>query len=75
MKRFEINKTYTNGRNLDYKWTATILKRTAKTVTIKEPVTKEIVRKKIYITDNTEYIFPTGIYSMAPIVRAEYIVS
>lgn len=51
-------------------FTSTVIKRTAKTVTIK--VHGESKRCKIHSDQysNGEYIFPFGRYSMAPIFRA-----
>ena len=49
-------------------FTATVIRRTAKTATI---ITMGDIRRcKIHIEDNEEFIFPHGRYSMAPIMRA-----
>ena len=49
---------------------ATVLKRTAKTVTISRPG-RDDKRCKIHLDDDShEYIFPYGQYSMAAIFRA-----
>ena len=49
-------------------FTAKVIKRTAKTVTI---ITMgEERRCKIHVEDNEEFIFPHGRYSMAPVMRA-----
>ncbi len=50
-------------------YTAVVLKRTAKTVTIEQRGSLE--RRKIHIDDNGgEFIYPFGKYSMASIFRA-----
>ena len=51
-----------------------VIKRTAKTVTIKDQF-GEVSRRKIYTTsEGVEWILPTGNYSMAPICTAERVV-
>ncbi len=68
--------TFTQGQELksrsicnsDCVFTATVTRRTGKTVTIKVDDTEK--RCKIYQGDNGEYIYPFGRYSMAPIFRA-----
>jgi len=48
---------------------ATVLKKTAKTVTIK--TMGETVRRKIHVNaEGEQYFYPHGIYSMSPIMRA-----
>lgn len=46
-----------------------VLKRTAKTVTIKTRMEGE-TRCKVHTGDEGEFIFPYGRYSMAPVFRA-----
>ncbi len=71
-------KTFTTGQKLstrsicdsDCIFEGRILKRTAKTATISTRMDGE-KRCKIHIdTDGSEYLFPHGTYSMAPIFRA-----
>ena len=50
-----------------------VIKRTAKTVTIKDQY-GEVSKRKIYHMNNVEYIKPCGTYSMNPICTAEKIV-
>ena len=51
-------------------FTGTVIKRTAKTVTIKTPLYGE-KRCKIHVDENgNEFAFPHGMFSMAPIFRA-----
>ena len=50
-----------------------VIKRTAKTVTIKDQF-GEVSKRKIYHMNNVEYIKPCGTYSMNPICTAEKIV-
>jgi len=51
-------------------FTATVLKRTAKTITIIGGMIKEPTRVKIHVSDDGEYVFPYGQYSMAPRFKA-----
>ena len=50
-----------------------VIKRTAKTVTIKDQF-GEVSRKKIFVWNGVECIKPCGSYSMNPICTAEKIV-
>ena len=50
-----------------------VIKRTAKTVTIKDQF-GEVSKRKIYHMNNVEYIKPCGTYSMNPICTAEKVV-
>jgi hypothetical protein len=70
MIAFEIGKTYESRSTCDHDcvFSHEILKRTAKTVTIK--VHGEQVRRGITIYDGEETISPYGKYSMSPILRA-----
>ncbi len=70
---FEVNSTYHHNFIGDSRarveWK--IIKRTAKTVTIQDPVTKGTTRKKIHVYDNeVEFIYPFGVYSMCPVLKA-----
>lgn len=74
MRKFETGKTYTHGwagdSNLFTSWT--VIKRTAQTVTItdgKETKTCKII-KAISEYRGAESVYPTGRYSMAPILSA-----
>jgi len=74
---FEIGKTYKMGwigdSNLFTYYT--VLKRTAKTVTVQNAkYTKEVKTCRIKIYDNSEYVSPTGVYSMSPVLKAEKLV-
>ena len=70
MKTFEIGKTYTTRSVCDHNciFSAKILKRTAKTVTIKTD--GDVVRRKIEVWNDAETFFPFGKYSMAAIISA-----
>lgn len=72
MTKFEIGKTYYTRSACDQNcvWIFAVVKRTEKTVTIKEPGKKPLT-KRIYIYDNTEMVKPLGSYSMNPILSAE----
>ena len=71
MSIFKINQQLTcraiGDHNIVY--TANVIKRTAKTVTIKDKYSAE-KRCKIHTTDGGEFIFPDGRYSMCPVFRA-----
>jgi hypothetical protein len=71
-KRFEAGQVVSCRSACDHDcvWTGTILKRTAKTVTVKLEHEKER-RCKIHVIRGQEFIFPFGNYSMAPIIRAQ----
>lgn len=70
MTQFKTNTTYGTTSICDSNclFKFKILKRTAKTVTIK--VHGEITRKRIFDYDGREAMKPLGSYSMAPIVTA-----
>jgi len=70
--QFKVGTVYTCNSigDLDCKWSFKILKRTMKSVWIKDYHSKETVRKSISIYNKTELIFPLGKYSMSPILRA-----
>jgi len=65
--QFQVGKTYTTRSACDSNcvFSATITKRTAKTVTLSNGKT---LRTSVY--DNAEFVRPMGTYSMAPIIRA-----
>lgn len=71
IKRFYENKEYTSRSVCDHNciFYARVIKRTAKTVTVKIDG-YDIMTKKIYIYDGFES-FKMGNYSMAPIFRAK----
>ena len=56
--------------NYECVWEFKIIKRTEKTVSIKDVFTKDIIIKKIKVIDNIETISPLGVYSMSPVLRA-----
>lgn len=69
--------TFTNGQALSTRsigdsnciFTGTVIKRTAKTVTVNTRMEGE-KRCKIHTNDEGEFIFPFGRYSMCPVFRA-----
>ena len=72
MKKFIVGESY-SGRficNSDSKFTFKIVKRTEKTVTIKNDLDGEIKRCKIHNFENIESIYPLGKYSMCPVLHA-----
>jgi hypothetical protein len=70
MTKFETGKIYKTRLIVDADCVISfeILKRTEKTVTIKDM--GEIVKRKIFIRDDREAIMPCGTYSMAPCLMA-----
>jgi hypothetical protein len=70
-KRFEAGQVVSCRSACDHDcvWTGTILKRTAKTVTVKLEHERER-RCKIHLRRGEEFIFPLGNYSMAPVIFA-----
>jgi len=72
MKTFETGNTYKMNwiGDADMVTLIKVVKRTEKTITIKDLHSPELIRCKINIHDNSEYIFPTGKYSMAPVLKA-----
>lgn len=72
MNKFTANQNITGRSVCDAEcvFSATVIKRTAKTVTITGRDNDQ-KRCKIHLdTDGNEYVFPYGQYSMAPIMRA-----
>ena len=71
--KFEVNYKYECRSACDHncKWTFEVVKRTAKQIIISDG-TKQI-RCKIYndSSDNTEFVYPLGRYSMCPVLRAK----
>jgi len=70
--KFETGATYKMRFICDADATCEIkvVKRTEKSITIIDPHTQDSKRCKINIHDNSEYIFPLGKYSMAPVLKA-----
>lgn len=75
MKKFEVGKTYSMSSPCDHNcvWTYTVVKRTAKTVTL---VDKYGEKKVCRISDKRtalwggEVVNPLGNYSMSPVLEA-----
>ena len=76
MNKFKINDTYRMNwiGDSELKTPVKIIGRTEKTVLIIDLHSKEQKRCKINFYDNQEYIFPTGRYSMAPVLKASNII-
>ncbi len=74
MKTFTANTKYQMNwiGDSSLKTIIKVIKRTEKSVTIIDlhSFVGDVKRCKIYIHDNQEYIFPTGRYSMAPVLKA-----
>jgi len=73
MKNFKINTTYQMRSACDHNciWTAKVIKRTAKFVTLEVSGEKELVRCGVFVYENVECCKPLGSYSMCPILRAD----
>lgn len=71
MNEFKIGQKLSSRSICDSncKFEGEVLKRTAKTVTIKTPMRGE-ARCKIHMNTAGEFIFPYGRYSMAPVFQA-----
>jgi hypothetical protein len=75
MKQFEVGKQYYMRSIGDYDciWSYEVIKRTAKTVTLKQ-IGKQldnIINRRISIWDNCESVMPLGSFSMAPCLTAD----
>ena len=73
MRKFEEGKTYhgTFVGDSDSTFFCGVVKRSAKTVTLKTDGHKETKTRRIKIDDNgNEFVFPFGQYSMSPVLRA-----
>ncbi len=77
MKTFTANTEYKMNwiGDADLKTIIKVIKRTAKTITIKDLHSADLKRCKIHVYDNEEYIFPTGQYSMAPVLKAGKVIN
>ena len=76
MEEFEVGKTYATHSVCahDCIFSYTIVKRTEKTVTIRDKFGK-VKRCKLHNNGKAEYIFPEGIYSMCPVLEADDLVA
>lgn len=72
MKVFEINKMYLMNwvGDADLKTKYKVIKRTAKTITVQHRDEIKNCRVSVSYDGTEETIFPTGKYSMAPVLRA-----
>lgn len=73
MASFKENTTYL-GRfigDADAALSVRVVKRTAKTVIFVHPHTGDETRAKVHIQEGYEFFFPLGMYSMAPVIRAD----
>lgn len=71
--RFEVGKEYYTRSICDSEciFKAEIISRTAKTVTIKNNMNKDLSKRKIHIYNNVEAIYPHGKYSMCAVISAD----
>lgn len=80
MATFQAGKTYECRfiTDADARCPITVLKRTAKTVTIQDPTNPQQVKRctiQIDLGDGDEFIKPFGSYSMAPYCRARRVMA
>ena len=70
IKAFEVGKTYQTTSICDHNciFSIEIVKRTAKTVIVKKNGKEQ--RNRITVIDGRETIYPWGVYSMCPVIRA-----
>jgi len=71
---FQVGETYDTGRG-DYVWTFTVLRRTAKFITVREHGCNEERRVGVKVHDGREWALPLGTFSMAPVISADRPVS
>ena len=73
MAKFITGKTYTTRSICDHEcvFEYTVVKRTAKTVTVIGGTYSEEKRRGIKVFDGVETIFPEGTYSMCPVLKAK----
>ena len=71
MNTFKTNTVYKTRSICDSEciFSFEVVSRTSKTVTIKSKM-DGLVKRKIFIYDNSECIMPLGSYSMAPMLKA-----
>lgn len=73
MTKFEINNIYTARCSMDHnsRINYRVIARTAKTVTIIDLLEGKTSRRSIQIgADGSEFIYPEGRYSMAPVLNS-----
>lgn len=71
MKAFESGKSYFCRSACDHNciWTYTVVRRTEKSIWINDG--EKVKRCAVKQHDDSEYVFPLGRYSMAPVLTAE----
>ena len=71
MKKFEVGKYYSCHSVCDDNcvWGFEIVKRTAKTITLRQG--NKLVTKRPHVFEDVECCYPLGKFSMAPILSAE----
>ena len=71
MKKFEVNQKYFASSPCDHNciWTFRVIKRTEKTVLLKNEY-GDLKRCKIHEFKDEEYCYPLGSYSMCPVLSA-----
>jgi len=73
MKKFKLGKKYKMKSVCDHncKWEYEVIKRTKKTITIKQIHDGRINNRRVKVCGDSEYISPLGTYSMSPTLRAD----
>lgn len=71
-RTFQVGHTYIarSVGDWDCVWRFTVVRRTAKFVTLRDADTHDEMRVGVRVDDDGEWTFPFGTYSMAPILRA-----
>ena len=75
MKKFEVGKLYSTRSICDHEciWEYVVIARTAKTITLKDTMTGEVLKRRIIQGlsewNNCECVYPLGKYSMCPILK------
>lgn len=71
IRRFEIGKTYFTSSVCDHNcvYSYEVISRTAKTVTLKDNC-GTVKRRKINTFQGSESVYPEGVFSMCPVLKA-----
>jgi hypothetical protein len=67
---FRVGARYDTGRG-DYVWTFTVLKRTAKFITVLDELDGKERRVGVHVHAGREYALPLGSFSQAPVISAD----
>lgn len=69
---FKVGGVYscTSACDSGCRWTYAVVRRTASTVWLREGEAGEVVARRVSVYEGREQVFPSGKYSMAPILDA-----